>query len=501
TAYGTNAVYARLVLAATGSAYAAEDQEIRAWMEDVPADAFADARVKNLRALGPGAFIVGLPRHDSFTAVALGLLRRGASFRDIAGNNVIVLTTLGPRDTPRALPSAAAIVFDERLLTNPTVTRLAVRAPVQALGPIVAALEQVRHALALGKRKLADAPHPVGERLGLARADLVGGQSLPAAHRHLAQIGHERGRQPVRRADDLAAAPRAPEVARVERGDRCAGEPARLRDALRLAARGQRHVEVADEPPRVGVRHLAVAQQIDQDRACAHAETVSSAASSASSTPAPRTSPVTPPSRPARKTPRPSALAVPTARATTPGQPRTATATTRAMASDAGAAARSSPAEKTAPCPPARAAGNSRPSSAGVARAMAGAATRVRQRVPGGSSLTAASSSIRKRMRPMAPNVPMRLSLMIASRVAGSRPDNPSRQSARPSRCRPPVRSFHTVTVSSAASSGGKTRPVPASTAARTSPSAAPTTGNQGAARPRSSRPAWQRRDMGRIVR
>src|SRR5207237_9125162 len=104
--HGTAAGYGRLVLAATGSAYAAEDQEIRAWMEDVPADAFADARVKNLRALGPGAFIVGLPRHDSFTAVALGLLRRGASFRDIAGNDVIVLPGLVPRDTHRVLRPA-----------------------------------------------------------------------------------------------------------------------------------------------------------------------------------------------------------------------------------------------------------------------------------------------------------------------------------------------------------------------------------------------------------
>jgi len=141
TAYGTNAVYGRLVIAVTGTAYAAEDQEIRAWMEDMPADVFADARVKQLRALGPGAFIVALPRHDSFTAVALGLLRRGASFRDIAGNDVIVLTALGPRDTRRALPAAAGVVLDERSLTNPAVTRLAVRAPVRVLGEIVAALE------------------------------------------------------------------------------------------------------------------------------------------------------------------------------------------------------------------------------------------------------------------------------------------------------------------------------------------------------------------------
>jgi hypothetical protein len=139
--YGAKALYGRLIRSATGAVYAPEDLEIRAWMEDVPDDAFADGRVKNVRTLGPRVFIVALPRYEKFTAVALGLVHRGARFRDIAGNDVIVLTAFGPRDARRALPPQAGVVLDEPVLTKPGVTRLAVRAPVRSLGEIVAALE------------------------------------------------------------------------------------------------------------------------------------------------------------------------------------------------------------------------------------------------------------------------------------------------------------------------------------------------------------------------
>jgi hypothetical protein len=139
--YGTKALYGQLARSAAGSVYAAEDVDIRAWMDEVPDDAFAEGRVKKVRVLGRRAFIVALPRSERFTSIALGLVRRGARFRDIAGNDVIVLTALGPPDARRALPAPARVIFDEPVLTNRGVTRLAVRAPVGALAEIIAALE------------------------------------------------------------------------------------------------------------------------------------------------------------------------------------------------------------------------------------------------------------------------------------------------------------------------------------------------------------------------
>jgi hypothetical protein len=67
----------------------------------------------------------------------------------------------------------------------------------------------------------------------------------------------------VRRRDDFGAAPRPPEVAREDGVEGRTGEGPGLRGALPLAELGQRHVEVTDEPPRGGVLHLAVAQEID----------------------------------------------------------------------------------------------------------------------------------------------------------------------------------------------------------------------------------------------
>src|SRR5688572_32914716 len=98
------------------------------------------------------------------------------------------------------------------------------------------AREEIGHALALGKRKVTDSRHPVTEGVRLTLPDLVGRQSFPPPHRHLAQGRHRGWRESVRRPDDLAAPSRALEVARVERVDAQRGQPARLGGALCLAA-------------------------------------------------------------------------------------------------------------------------------------------------------------------------------------------------------------------------------------------------------------------------
>jgi hypothetical protein len=80
--YGIKALYGRVIRMGTGAVYAPEDLEVRAWVDDVPDGAFSDSRVQRVRSVGPRSFIVALPRYEAFTPVALGLLRRGARFRD-----------------------------------------------------------------------------------------------------------------------------------------------------------------------------------------------------------------------------------------------------------------------------------------------------------------------------------------------------------------------------------------------------------------------------------
>src|SRR5438094_975752 len=61
--------------------------------------------------------------------------------------------------------------------------------------------------------RYSDTPHPLGECAGLSCLDLRRGESVPASHGHLAQRRHRLGAQAVRRAEDLAAAAGAAEVA------------------------------------------------------------------------------------------------------------------------------------------------------------------------------------------------------------------------------------------------------------------------------------------------
>src|SRR5207237_368827 len=255
----------------------------------------------------------------------------------------------------------------------------------------------------------------------LGALDLRGRQPLPAPHRHLAQLGHDRRPEPMGPADDLAGPPGAGQIAGEQGAELHGREAGGLSGALTLTQRRQRHVEMSDESSRLGEDDLAVAEEIDQRPRCDHADTVRRPASSAISIAAPSTSPVIPATPAAKNRVTTSALAIETATTTRPSTRSATMATTRAIDSAIG--------------------------------------------------------------------------------VAASRPHSASRQSASPSRCRPPVRSFHAVTVSKPARSKGNKSSVTRSVTTRIPPIPRPITGNQGAARPRASELVRAGPGRGTIVR
>src|SRR5205809_1001606 len=157
-------------------------------------------------------------------------------------------------------------------------------------------------------------------------------------------------------------------------GEPGAGEPRGLRPALPLAVRGERHVEVADEPARLGEDHLAVAQEVDQGLTCAHADTARSPVNSATSTAAPSTSPVTPARRAAMKPASPRAATMAAAATRSPATPSPSQARTRASARAIGAALARRPARNAAPWPSTLAGGKHPARRGGVARASDGGA-------------------------------------------------------------------------------------------------------------------------------
>ena len=137
--YGVKAVYGFVIGKMSGAAYGAEDLRIHARIQNAGAQAFADARVKQVMPLTPGTYIVTLPRYEEFTPAALRLASQGVRFLDIAGNDDLLMTVLARRGVPADVPRTRLIAV-AAVVTDPTMQRFALSVPVDALGETAAFL-------------------------------------------------------------------------------------------------------------------------------------------------------------------------------------------------------------------------------------------------------------------------------------------------------------------------------------------------------------------------
>ena len=113
---------------------------IHAWVEGVPDAGFSDTRVQTVLRLGEASQIVRLPRYEAFTQVALALHAQGVRFVNIAGNDEILVTAIGPAARSPDL-SPARIASRAALPTDPSRVRLALRVPVRSLHEVLTRLQ------------------------------------------------------------------------------------------------------------------------------------------------------------------------------------------------------------------------------------------------------------------------------------------------------------------------------------------------------------------------
>ena len=135
--YGAKAVYGWLIGQASGAAYGADEQGIHARIDSAPASLFSDQRIKQVKALGNGAYVVTLPRYEAFTQTALAATEKGVRFLDIAGNDEILITVVARRGIPLDVPGSR-VLASSAVLTDPTMQRLAVSVPVSSLREVAA---------------------------------------------------------------------------------------------------------------------------------------------------------------------------------------------------------------------------------------------------------------------------------------------------------------------------------------------------------------------------
>ena len=139
--YGLKAIYGRVIGGGTHTVYAPEELEIQAWVEDAPDSIFADPAVRKVIERGPHSYTVMVPRYEAFTVTALSLIGSGARFRDIAGNDEILITAIAPLAFDGTLPEGS-LLFHRPILTMPGFERVAVLAPVGSLHAVVRHLRE-----------------------------------------------------------------------------------------------------------------------------------------------------------------------------------------------------------------------------------------------------------------------------------------------------------------------------------------------------------------------
>jgi len=138
--YGVKAASAWLVRQGVDALQEPEAQRTHAWIEPAPPSVLADRRVRRVKDVERGGVVVTLPRFEPFAEVVRALVRQGARFRDIAGNDAIAVSVVARR-AAQLDPSAGATVFSAPILTDPAAVRLVLRTPVTALHAALPALD------------------------------------------------------------------------------------------------------------------------------------------------------------------------------------------------------------------------------------------------------------------------------------------------------------------------------------------------------------------------
>jgi hypothetical protein len=137
--YALMATYAGLVRLGAHTVRRPEDLAIHAWIDDAPDRIFDDQRIQKIKAIGERSYIVAIPRYEAFTPLVTDLAKLGVRFRELAGNDEILLTVIAPSALDFEVESGE-VLLREPLLTNPAATRIAVKAPLASLHAILSGL-------------------------------------------------------------------------------------------------------------------------------------------------------------------------------------------------------------------------------------------------------------------------------------------------------------------------------------------------------------------------
>lgn len=125
--------YAWLIQKGLDGSSDAEPRDIMLVAATLPPEVLAaEPRIKPVRALSPQWQLVQIPRYKDFTEIVQGLLDRGISLAEIAGNREIMVTVIAPKDARLDVKDAAQL-FSLDLDARPGFRRAGLTARIDRL--------------------------------------------------------------------------------------------------------------------------------------------------------------------------------------------------------------------------------------------------------------------------------------------------------------------------------------------------------------------------------
>jgi hypothetical protein len=144
--YGVKSVCASLARLLAATPPERDTARLHAWVGTATPAVLQANGAEIVSTVGPGSFIVTLPRGEAFTRSVVGLVGGGVKMLDVAGNDEIALTAIakgsqaGSPGAPDAPPVGRVLATDP-LLTDPSGRRLTVRTPLARLADMGAWLQ------------------------------------------------------------------------------------------------------------------------------------------------------------------------------------------------------------------------------------------------------------------------------------------------------------------------------------------------------------------------
>ena len=140
--YSIKALYASIIRVGSHFTYGTVDPSVYALANNVPSYIYKKHKnIKHVKSINIKTDIISLPSEQPFTDAVTKMMNSGVRFKDIAGNNEILVTAVAPRNWVFKNKNAQ-LLFTINVLTQPTLHRIAIRVPTKSLLAILNYLQQ-----------------------------------------------------------------------------------------------------------------------------------------------------------------------------------------------------------------------------------------------------------------------------------------------------------------------------------------------------------------------